>query len=138
MLPEEKHEFEGAKLKILDNQLISTSYIGSLDRKDLYESRRMLALYLTDIRNTGSVIEYSRHGGATVMETGSVPFLLRQGTCRFAIKTKHQELPQIWALKYDGSRSLEVKPEKTPGGFAFTVRAVSAKDTYIAYEIIWK
>ena len=68
---------------------------------------------------------------------GDVPFLLRQGKAVFSVNTDATEFPQVWALKYDGSRSVQVAPRKTPTGFAFIAKAVTDEDTYFAYEILW-
>jgi hypothetical protein len=68
---------------------------------------------------------------------GDVPFLLRQGEAVFSVNTDATELPRVWALKYDGSRSAQVAPRQTPTGFAFTAKAVADENTYFAFEILW-
>jgi hypothetical protein len=137
MLPKETPEIQGDRVGISGNQTISTSFIGSLDQQPIKTSRRLLALYMTDIKNTGTVLKYGL-SGVEYLKQGTVPFLLRQASVTFSLKTLNPTLPKIWALKYDGSREIELTPHKTDEGVRFTVKAVSAKNAYFCYEIVWE
>lgn len=137
MLPDTKAGIQGNSVSVSENKLISTCFVGSLDQRSLEQSKRLLVLYITDLKNTNSVVKYPQYGGAVLEINGTLPFLLRQGDCEFSIKTTHADLPRIWALKYNGSREKVIVPRKTMDGFAFTVKAVTSKNAYFAYEICW-
>jgi hypothetical protein len=51
---------------------------------------------------------------------------------------RHRPLPQIWALRYDGSRSAAVEPGPVQAGFTFEARAVTDPETFCAYELVWR
>ncbi len=51
---------------------------------------------------------------------------------------KDRPLPQVWALRYDGSRSTKVEPRRTDDGFAFEAQAVTNRETFSAFEITWE
>ena len=68
---------------------------------------------------------------------GTIPFL-RQGKIEMTFKMKDRPLPQIWALRYDGSRSTKVEPRRTDDGFAFEAKAVTNPETFAAFEITWE
>lgn len=138
MLPKEQSAIEGKSVSISENDGISTSFVGALDEAPLEHSKHLLALYVTDIKNTGTVVEYRKSGSGIFRKIGKMPFLLKQGDAVVTVESKNSGLPRIWALRYDGSRKVPVKAEKTSGGFSFTARAVTEKDTYFAYEISWE
>jgi hypothetical protein len=137
MLPEDLDSLQGNVVNVAGNENTSTCFVTSLDEKILAESRRILALYITDLKNTDSVVEYPANGGCILKEMGTMPYLLRQGDISITVKTRNSDLPQIWSLKYDGSRSVPVHPLKTETGFTFSAQAVTNEDTYFAYEIMW-
>ncbi len=84
------------------------------------------------------MVDYEKNSGAVFQKLGTMPFLLRQGEIIISVKTKNPGIPKIWALKYDGSRSEIITPKKSDGGFSFSARAVTNKNAYFAYEIIWE
>ncbi len=130
-------ELAGRTLTISGNSGTSTCFVGSLDGAELLKSRRMIAFYITDLRNSGCRLEY-REDGIIVRELGKGPYLLRQGEVEFTVRSENRELPQVWALRYDGSRKAELSVSATPDGFSFKARAVNASDAYFAYEIVRK
>jgi hypothetical protein len=138
MLPDELDKIQGNNVLISGNKTISTCFVASRDKLPINESKRLLALYVTDLKNTGTVVDYEKNSGAVFQKLGTMPFLLRQGEIIISVKTKNPGIPKIWALKYDGSRSEIITPKKSDGGLSFSARAVTNKDTYFAYEIIWE
>ena len=96
-------------------------------------------MYLTDLKNTDTEIEYEPKpkGNVIVRNPGKLPLLVRQGKIEMAFKLKDRPLPQIWALKYDGSRSVIIEPRRTADGFSFGALAVTNPETFAAYELVW-
>lgn len=136
MLPKEIKQIKGKNVVISGNNKISTCFVGSIDKQPIKKSKRLLALYITDIKNTGTVLKHGM-SGVEYLKKGTTPFLLKQGSVTFSVKSENLTLPKIWALKYNGSRKIRINPKKVKNGFSFTVKAVSAKDAYFAYEIVW-
>ncbi len=116
----------------------ATCFMGSLDDRDLIESGRLIAFYLTDLRNSGCVLEFNDDGLTYLRELGTSPFLLRQGEAEFTLRSKRPGVPKVWALKQDGRRGGEIKAAKTAEGFSFKAAAVTAPDTFFAFEICWE
>ena len=127
---------DGAALSVTGNRTPATCFITGLDGKPLADSRRMLVLYLTDLRNTGTVIDRSGQY-PVIRDQGNLPYLIRQGNVDLSVHLGSRPLPQVWALHYDGSRSKEIAPTRSQGGFTFTAQAVTDPDTYGAYELVW-
>jgi hypothetical protein len=140
LFPAEAGGAEGQSIRVSGNQTVSVCFAGSLDSRSLSESNRVLALYLTDLKNTDTEIEFQTKpkDSVIVRNPGKLPLLVRQGKIEMHYKAKDRPLPQIWALKYDGSRSEKIDPRRTPGGFSFEARAVTNPETFSAFEITWK
>jgi hypothetical protein len=137
LLPAEVAHASGECVSISGNATVAVCFAGSLDGHALPDARRMLALYLTDLKNTGTEIEYEPKEKVVVRNPGQLPLLVRQGKIEMFFQMKDRPLPQVWALKYDGSRSVEIKPRPTHAGFAIELKAVTAPDTFCAYELVW-
>ncbi len=135
--PAELAEQTGKFLTVRENKGEGLCFAGSLDGKTLANSKRLIAFYITDLRNSGTTLEYTKDG-VLVHEIGETPFLLRQGEVEFLLQSENSALPKVWALKYDGSRKKELTVAKAPGGYAFKAAAVTAPDAYFAYEISWE
>lgn len=136
LLDKQTKNATGQFMTVNDNQLSSVCFAGSLDNLPLKQSRRILLLYLTDLKNTDTIVKMENT--PVIEEKGKLPHLVRQGKIKVGLKNQNRNVPQVWALKYDGSRKSEVKVTKSSDGFAFPVQAVTAKDAYFAYEIVWK
>lgn len=136
MLPASLDSLAGDVFRVSANRTVATCFVGSLDGKTLRESRRMLLLYVTDQKNTGTVIE-REEGSVVTRRYGRLPLLALRGQvdCRFRLPGR--TLPQVWALRYDGSRATQLPARKTDDGFALTAQAVTSKDAYFAYELVW-
>jgi hypothetical protein len=105
----------------------------------LTDSRRVLLLYLTDLKGTGTEVEYERQPKDSVLvrKSGALPLLVRQGTIEVTCQVPGHPLPHIWALKYDGSRAVRVDPRPTANGFSFAAQAATAPEVFAAYEFNW-
>lgn len=137
LMPEGLDHAEGHHVSLTGNDGISVCFAGSIDGAPLPESKRLLVLYLTDVKNTGTEIAHDDEGGMTVEKYGKLPLLIRQGRVNFSVKIPGRPLPEIWALKYDGTRAVRITPQEIEGGFTFEAQSVTAPDTFAAYELVW-
>ncbi len=139
LLPADVAEAEGAQLEVSGNRSAAVMFAGSLDDRPLNTSRRVLAMYLTDCHNTGTEIEYlwAPKENVAVMKYGKLPLLVEQGEVTMRLK-REGPLPRVWALRYDGARSVELSPRASPDGFGFDARAVTKPDTYAVFELEWE
>lgn len=138
LMPAEQTEAEGKSFGIKGNKGISVCFAGSVDQAPLTQSQRILVMYLTDLRNSGTEIVHDAEGGMTVTKYGSLPLLIRQGTVTMTFKIPGRSKPKAWALKYDGSRAVPIAVSQTADGFSFEAKAVTAPDTFAAYEVAWE
>ncbi len=139
LLSAETTEARGANVSISGNHSVATCFAGSLDGRPLTESKRMLALYLTDLKNTGTEVEdpHTKDGRVLVRNAGQLPLLLEQGKIAMTLKHAAGKLPQVWALKYDGTRAVAVEPRATADGLAFDALAVTKPEVFSAFELVW-
>ena len=138
LLPETVSDATGSSVTVHGNKTVTVAFAGSLDGRSLVTSTRILALYLTDLHNTGTDIQYQKDNSVIVKAVGKTPLLVHQGEIQMEFRMKDRPLPHVWALKYDGSRSVEITPNKTADGFSFSARAVTNPQTFSAYEMSWE
>jgi hypothetical protein len=155
LLPEAEVPAQGNCVRLSGKPGSGVCFAGSLDRRPLAESRRILALYLTDLKNTGTQVEMDdrpadgagdakssgkRATNLTVLvrSPGELPLLVRQGKVEMSFRMKDRSLPRIWALKCDGTRSVPVEAVKTAEGFSFQALAVTNAETFGAFELVWE
>jgi len=138
-LPAEVGRASGRCVSLAGNQTVAVCFAGSLDGRPLADSGRVLALYLTDLKNTGTEIEYEpkSKGLVIVRKQGGLPLLVRQGKIEMAFKMRDRPLPQVWALRYDGSRAVKMEPRRIADGFQFEAQAVTTPESFSAYELVW-
>jgi polygalacturonase len=138
LLPADVAEAHGGNVRISGNQSVATCFAGSLDGQPLASSKRILALYLTDMKNTGTEVEYEPSDKVIVHHEGKLPLLMRQGNIEMAFRLdQNRSLPKVWALKYDGSRATKLEPRRTPEGYSFTAQAVTNAQIFSAFELTW-
>jgi len=137
LLPAEVDHATGKCVSVSGNHTVSVCFAGSLDGRPLPESHRALVLYLTDLKNSGTEIEFEPKEKVVVRNPGHLPLLIQQGKIEMAFQMKDRPVPQVWALKYDGSRSVEIQPRQTPEGFAVDLQAVTDPETFGAFELLW-
>ena len=140
LLPAEIGSATGQCVTVEGNQTVAVCFAGSLDGRPLAESGRMLALYLTDVKNTDTEVEYEAKpkDNVIVRNPGRLPLLVHQGRIEWSFQIKDRPLPHIWALKFDGSRAKELQPHRTAAGFSFEAKAVTDPETFCAYELEWE
>lgn len=132
-------KMDGRVLAVSGNSSgVATVFASALDDMPLVKSKRMVLLYLTDLKNTGCIINWPENNSnfSVVYDQGRLPYLLKVGKIRVDFRVGDGALPEVYALKYTGERAFKIPVEKTAGGFAFTANAVSEADTYFAYEIV--
>ncbi len=129
----------GANVSIAGSSSTATCFAGSLDRKPLEKSHHILILYLTDLKNSGTEIEdpHGKDGRVVVRKPGGLPLLLRRGKIGVALKHATGGTPKVWALKYDGSRAVEVGCRGTADGVAFDAQAVTSSEVFGVFEVVW-
>lgn len=71
------------------------------------------------------------------MKTSFLPLVIAFSISIFRFHTEQTAPPKIWALKYDGTRSVEIEPSMNGQEVEFSVQAVTQSDTYFAYEVEW-
>ena len=138
MMPASLAEAKGSVASVSGNDSVSLCFVGSLDRQPLPKANRILALYLTDLKNSDMEIEREPKENVVVHQLGHLPLLIRQGTITFSFQMKRHILPRVWALKQDGTRAVELEVTPRPGGFAFQAKAVTSAEVFSAFELAWE
>jgi hypothetical protein len=140
LLPASVDSAAGRCVSLTGNETSAVCFAASLDRRPLAESSRVVVLYLTDLKCSGAEVEYETAPKHSVItrKPGGLPQLVRQGKIQLTFARKGHALPKIWALRYDGSRSVAVEPRPAADGFVFEVQAVTDPETFCAYELVWR
>ena len=138
LLPAEVDSAQGNVVSVSGNATVSVSFAGSLDGQPLAASHKVLALYLTDVHNTGSQLDYTSDHAVIVRQIGTAPLLVHQGKITMTFHAPGRPLPEVWALKYDGTHAVSVPVQKTDTGFSFDAQAVTNAQTFSAFELDWK
>ncbi len=125
----------GEKLAVSANTAFAAYFCGSVDGAPLTESKRLLILHLTDVKN--SKTKFLDEKQTILAKPGELPYLVRRGTARLELKLDRPNLPKVWALKANGERVEEVAVEKTAAGFALPLDTTRGEGT-LAYEAIWE
>lgn len=128
---------EGNVLSVKGNTVFSTVFVGSVDGKVLTESRRLLVLHLTDLRNSQE--KRTEYRGKLILGrgTGKYPLLARKGEVKITFKTQTQARPCIWALAVSGERLREVPFEQKEDHITFTASTAQGPQASFAYEVLW-
>lgn len=137
LLPASTAEARGEQVGVAGNDTISVAFVGSLGAQPLAKADRLLVLYLTDLKNDGTVIEHEGDDSIILRDYGELPLIMRQARVQLNVSAKGRPLPKVWALRYDGTRAREITPRATPDGFAIEVAAFTASDVFSAYEVAW-
>lgn len=139
LIPGTVAQASGRCVQVTGNQSVSVCFAGSLDRRPLAQSNRVLALYLPDLKNTGTEVEYEQkpEGRVVVRNSGKLPLLVHQGRIKMTLQMKDRPLPQIWALRFDGERVAEIQARRTVDGISFDLQAITNPETFAAYEVVW-
>jgi hypothetical protein len=139
MLPANVSEAEGPCVKLSGNTGVSVYFACARDGKPLKDSKRVLVLNLTDLKASGVVLEpeAGKKDSFIVKERGTLPLLVRQNVLRVGFKRAGDKVPRVWALKYDGTRAVEVAVKGTAQGVEFEALAVTKAEVFGGYEVVW-
>ena len=116
-------------------------FVGSRDKLPIPKSKHLLVLHLTDLKATGLTLDpdpTKKKESFIVQDRGHLPLLVQQGTVEISIQTTNPTLPKVWALRYDGTRAVEITPRASAGGFTFSAQAVTSAEVFGAYEVLWE
>ena len=122
------------KFASVSNRLTFGAFlVAARDEKPLESSRRILLLHLTSSRNTG---QRFRNAEANIIESwGKTPLLIRRGEADLTINRDLSGF-KLYAVDLDGSRAFEVPLKVESGQTRFTLRNVTPKGVFAAYELI--
>ena len=110
----------------------------SMDGARLAQSKRVLVLHITDIRNTGAAFTNDKCTDMT--KWGELPYLAAAGEAKIALKNANPGL-KVWAVAADGTRLRQVPATYENGVYRFTARLAAgegANAPTMAYELAAK
>ena len=140
LLPANVGEAAGSCVRVTGNKSVGVCFAASRDGKPLCESKRVLVLHLTDLKASGVVLEpeAKKKDSFIVRERGKVPLLVQQNTLGISFKRAGAKVPRVWALRYDGTREVEVPVKTNAEGIEFEAQAVTRPDVFGAFEVVWQ
>jgi len=105
----------------------------ALDGKPLADSRRVLIMHLTDVRNSGMRF---RDKDQKVLEAwGEMPYLVRAGSAAIRLGGARGDGLRVWALRSDGSRAGEVELRQAADGVSFVADTRGPEGGRLFYEL---
>ena len=110
----------------------------SMDGAPLAQSKRVLVLHVTDIRNTGAAFTNDKCTDMT--KWGDLPYLAAAGEAKIALKNANKGLT-VWAVAPDGTRLRKVPATYEDGVYRFTARIAAgegANAPTMVYELAAK
>ena len=140
LLPANVRDAAGESVRISGNKSVGVCFAASRDGKPLSESRRVLVLHLTDLKASGLVLEpeAKKQDSFIIREQGRLPLLVRQNTLEVTFKRRTGKVPRVWALKYDGTREVEIPAHAIAEGIGFAAQAVTRAEVFGAFEVVWE
>ena len=96
----------------------------SMDGAPLAQSRRVLVLHVTDIRNTGAAFTNDKCTDLT--KWGELPYLAAAGEAKIALKNANKGL-KVWAVAADGTRLRQVPATYENGAYRFVARIAAGE-----------
>jgi hypothetical protein len=113
----------------------ATVWVTSLDGQPIRQSRHLLVTHLTDLQNTR--IQYAEPACQTLLDWGSLPYLVRVGQAQVSLDNRHAKHMRIWALSPGGRRLGTVPTQATARGLSFVadVAGDRAHGARMLYEI---
>ena len=111
----------------------TTLWASSLDGQPLRDSRRILVVHLTDVKNTG---DRFRGRDLKVLEAwGTKPYLVRAGRATVALAHADTAALEVWRLDLTGRRIARVRAKASRGSLVFEAATATAPDATFFYEI---
>ncbi len=106
----------GVNIQILGSD--ATVWVSALDDQPIDKSRRLLVSHLTDLQN--SQIRYAEEARQTLLDWGTLPYLVKAGQANLRIRNAFAKELRIWALSPGGKRLARVFGESTKDEVVFT------------------
>ncbi len=128
ILPEGKTG-TGPFARVNNRKSFGAFLVAAADDRPLTESRRILILHLTDVKNDGAVFREPEM--ATLEKSGSPALLLRRGEAELLLPESFAG--KLFACDITGRRRFEIQPEK-PG--LYRLKTDSAQGPILTYELI--
>jgi hypothetical protein len=114
----------------------ATVFVNSLDKAPIPASKRLLVTHLTDLQNTGG--RYGEAARQTLLEWGTLPHLVREGSARVSIPFEEPEVLEVWTLSPGGRRVEKLASKVENGRLIFTVGVKGSEGARMLYEIAEK
>ena len=114
----------------------ATVWASSLDGQPIAQSARILVTHLTDVQGDGNV--YAEKTKTTLLEWGSHPPLVRNGTAAVTLALANPGDYEVWGLATTGKRLEKVPAAVRDGKLAFTAAVNAAGGARMLYEIARK
>jgi hypothetical protein len=131
--PGQTLEATGAGVKIDGLNEAATVFVSSLDGQPIAGSKRLLVTHLTDLQNTG--IRYAEGARRTLLEWGTLPHLVRDGTATIHVTLQSPELYTVWALSVGGRRMEKITTKIDGTQLVFPVTVKGPAGARLLYEI---
>lgn len=127
-----KESVSGRFMNVRNGNVFAAFYAASLDRLPLPESRRIMLLHLTDIKNEGAVF---RDSSMSILEAEGGPArLLRRNTAEIELNASGTY--RLFACAPNGKRLFEVPLGRKGSKPAFTADNRSEHGGILLYELI--
>ena len=122
----------GKFASVLIRDSFAAVLVASRDNRPLAESKRILLLHLTTLRNTG--MKFSNSELSVMERYGTLPLLMRRGECDITLNTSADW--KLFACGFNGKRKFEVPVEKGNGTLKFTAGNITPSGAVAVYELI--
>lgn len=114
----------------------TTLWASSLDDRPLASSKRILLTHLTEVQNSGSVIEDGERG-RVLYARGSLPHRVRRAVAEVALRLDRPGVCTVYALSFAGERLARLPATVKDGALVFTADiARDPASATVYYEIV--
>lgn len=114
----------------------TTLWASSIDSRPLALSKRILLTHLTEVQNSGSVIEDGEKG-RVLYSWGSLPHRIKRASAKVSMRFGNPKRCKVYALSFSGERIAEIPATAKDGSLAFTADiARDPESATVYYEIV--
>ena len=129
---------EGKFATIKSNQSLASVLVSSLDGADLKDSKRILILHLTDVKNTSQ--KFGDKGMSLVYRFGdnitpNSPTLVRAGKINLTLNSSLDGY-KLYALETNGKRLFEVPIIRENNRASLKLSVHNPQGSVLAYELV--
>ena len=122
---------EGEFASVLCRDSFGAILVASRDGRNLPESRRILILHLTALKNTG--MKFSTPEMNVLERYGTLPLLMRRNRAEISLKLRGKW--KLFACAFNGERKFEVPLQFREGKAVFMAENLSAHGAIAVYEL---